>query len=253
MPTVTALSAPYGNFLLGPQPGPGVCEVCFDLTGGPPRCHHCARPDRVIAAVAPISYSVAHEQLHHALAGYKRPPAEVARRFELELAAVLWRYLQRHEQCLARAAEVSQFQLVTTVPSSHSERDRTHPLHRIAGKLCGATRERHRRLLTRTDMPVTPRTERADKFRSEGLDGESVLLLDDTWTTGANARSAAAALTQAGAGTIAVLVIGRHLRRDYRDNHRRLDALASPFDWETCPHHSTREHRPVRTPTHAAH
>ncbi|MDQ2896915.1 MAG: hypothetical protein M3Y09_14925 [Actinomycetota bacterium] len=237
MPTVAALTAPYGNFLLGPRSGPAVCEVCFDLTGGPPRCHHCARPDPCIATVAPISYSVAHEQLHHALAGYKRPPADVAQRFQLELAAVLWRHLQRHEACLARAAGVARFPLITTVPSSHPERDRIHPLHRIAGELCGVTRRRHRRLLTRTDTPVTPRSERADKFEAEPLDGEPVLLLDDTWTTGANARSAAAALTRAGAGTIAVLVIGRHLSRDYRDNHRRLDALASPFDWETCPHH----------------
>ncbi len=134
MPTVSALSAPYGNFLLGPRPGPGVCEVCFDLTAGPPRCHHCARPDRAIATVAPISYSVAHEQLHHALAGYKRPPADVAQRFQLELAAVVWRHLERHEACLARAAGVAGFNVVTTVPSSHAERDRTHPLRRIAGR-----------------------------------------------------------------------------------------------------------------------
>ncbi len=241
MPTVTALSDPYGNFLLSPQPGPGVCEVCFDLTGGPPRCHHCARSDGVIAAVAPISYSVAHEQLHHALAGYKRPPADVAQRFQLELAAVVWRYLQGHEQCLAHVAGVDRFQFVTTVPSSHPGRDRTHPLPRIAGELCGATRDRHRRLLTRTNTPVPPRCERADKFDAEPLDGKPVLLIDDTWTTGANARSAAAALTRAGAGTIAVLVIGRHLSRDYRDNRRRLDALANPFDWETYPHHPADE------------
>lgn len=237
MPTVATLTAPYGNFLLSPRSGRGVCEVCFDLTGGPPRCHHCARPDHSISAVTPISYSVAHEQLHHALAGYKRPPADVAQRFQLELAAVVWRHLQRHEACLARAAGVARFQLVATVPSSHAERDRNHPLHRIAGALCGVTRDRHRRLLTRTGMPMTPRAERRDKFRAPPLDGESILLLDDTWTTGANARSAAAALTSAGAGAIAVLVIGRHLRRDYRDNHRRLAQLTSPFDWENCPHH----------------
>jgi predicted amidophosphoribosyltransferase len=239
MPTVTALSAPYGNFLLAPRPGPGVCEVCFDLTGGPPRCHHCAHPDPAIAAVAPISYSVAHEQLHHALAGYKRSRADVAQRFQLELAAVVWRHLEGHEACLARAAGVSRFHFVTTVPSSHAERDVTHPLRRIAGELCGVTRDRHRRLLTRTSTPASPRVIQPDKFASEPLDGESVLLIDDTWTTGANARSAADALSRAGAGAIAVLVIGRHLHRDYGDNGRRLAELATPFDWEACAHHRT--------------
>ena len=232
MPNVTALSAPYGNFLLSPRAGGGVCEVCFDLTSGPPRCHHCARPEHAIATVAPISYSVAHEQLHHALAGYKRPPADVAERFQLELAAVVWRHLDRHEACLARATGVPRFHLVTTVPSSHPERDRSHPLHRIAGELCGVTRDRYRRLLTRTDTPVPARAEHPGKFAGQPLDGESILLVDDTWTTGANARSAAGALTRAGAGPIAVLVIGRHLHRDYRDNRRRLAELSTPFDWD---------------------
>ncbi len=73
------------------------------------------------------------------------------------------------------------------------------------------------------------------------LDGESVLLIDDTWTTGANARSAAAAL-RAGAGAIAVLVIGRHLHRDYGDNRRAAaPSLPTPFDWEACAHHLTGE------------
>jgi predicted amidophosphoribosyltransferase len=251
MPTVTALSAPYGNFLLGPRAGPGVCEVCFDLTSGPPRCHHCARPDDAIATVAPISYSVAHEQLHHALRGYKRPPADVAQRFQLELAAVVWRHLDRHETCLAHAAGVAGFQLVTTVPSSHPARDRTHPLHRIAGELCSVTRGRYRRVLTRTDTPVTPRAEQVDKFVSEPLEGEPVLLIDDTWTTGANARCAAGALARAGAGPIAVLVIGRHLRRDYGDNRRRLAELSTPFEWGTCAHHArvdSNRRTPVRVP-----
>ena len=250
MPTVAELSAPYGNFLLGPRPGPGVCEVCFDLTAGPPRCHHCAHPEPAITTVAPISYSVAHEQLHHALAGYKRPPQLSAARFQIELAAVLWRHLDAHEACLATAAGVdtSRFALVTTVPSGHRERDRTHPLHRIAGQLVGPTRARYVRLLQRTSIPVPSRTRSQDKFAAiTRLSGESVLLIDDTWTTGANAASAAATLRAVGAGPVAVLVIGRHLRRDYRDNARRLNALASPFDWDVCPHHARAAQR-----THAA-
>ena len=248
MPTVAELSAPYGNFLLGPRPGPGVCEVCFDLTAGPARCHHCIEPEPAIAAVTPISYSVAHEQLHHALAGYKRPPHVSAARFQIELAAVLWRYLGSHEACLARAAGAAgaRFAIVTTVPSGHPERDRTHPLHRIAAELVGPTRARYQRLLQRTGTPVPPRIRSREKFAAlRALNGEPVLLIDDTWTTGANAGSAAATLRGAGAGPVGVLVIGRHLHRDYRDNARRLNALASPFDWDVCPHHT-----PAAEPAH---
>jgi predicted amidophosphoribosyltransferase len=236
VPTVAELTALYGNFMLGPQPGPGVCEGCFDLTDGTfRRCYRCGHSGPWIDAMAPISYSVAHEQLHHALAGYKRLPSAVAHRLEIELAAVLWRHLAAHERCLAQAAGTHGFELVTTVPSSSGERDAVHPLHRIAGRLAGPTRSRHERLLRRTGTSVAPREFNAHKYEAVAeLAGRSVLLIDDTWTTGANARSAAAALKMAGAGAVAALVIGRHVNRDWQRNDRLLQALESPFDWARC-------------------
>ena len=93
MPTVAALSAPYGNFMLGPRSGPDVCSACFNLTDGYGRCYACAHGGRWLDAMAPISYSVSGEQLHHALASYKRLSGPGARHFALGLAAVLWRHL----------------------------------------------------------------------------------------------------------------------------------------------------------------
>ena len=132
MPTVAELTALYSNFLLGPRRGPGVCRHCFNLTDGDRLSFACVHPTPRLDAVAPISYSVAHEQLHHALAGYKRAPQPVARRLQVELAAVLWRHLAAHEACLARAARIAPrtFELVTTVPSSDRQRDQLHPLPR---------------------------------------------------------------------------------------------------------------------------
>ena len=43
------------------------------------------------------------------------------------------------------------------------------------------------------------------------LDGETVLLLDDTWTAGGHAQSAAHTLLAAGASKVALVVIGRHV------------------------------------------
>jgi predicted amidophosphoribosyltransferase len=248
MSRVAELTDLYANFMLGPRPGPSVCEVCLDLTDGRRRCLRCDRAPEWLDAVAPVSYSVAHEQLHHALAGYKRPPAVVARRFEIELAAVLWRFLAVHEPCLAHAAATNEFELVTTVPSSNRQRDRAHPLHRIVGELAGPTRARFKRVLSRSAAAVRPRTYDPAKFETaRDLTGTSVLLIDDTWTTGANARSAAAALKQAGAATVAAVVIGRHLHRDYGDNDRQLGALSSPFDWEGCALHHRRANRVIAT------
>jgi predicted amidophosphoribosyltransferase len=238
MPRVAELTALYGNFMLGPIPGPGVCDVCSDLIDADGRCHRCVGATQDLDAVAPVSYSVADEQLHHALSGYKRPPDVVASRFQVELAAVLWRYLELHEACVAYAAQTKGFAVVTTVPSSTPKRVDTHPLQRIVGDLVRPTRDRYERLLRRSTKTTQPHRLDPHKFEAaRDLTGTDVLLIDDTWTTGANARSAAAALKAGGARTVAAVVIGRHLHRDYRDNDRRLRALRSPFDWDVCALH----------------
>src|ERR1700716_3681541 len=101
MPTVAELTGLYENFMLGPRPGPGVCQVCFNFPAGYEQCYACANGSLLLDAVAPISYSVAHEQLHHALARYKRLSGEAARRLRLQLAAVLWRHLAMPQECVA--------------------------------------------------------------------------------------------------------------------------------------------------------
>lgn len=235
MPSVAELSAPYANFMLNPRREPEVCSVCFNFTRGYERCYACTHNAAVLTAVAPISYSVGLEQLHRALMGYKRLTGEVARRLRVELAAVLWRYLAAHEHCVARAAGVERFELVTTVPSGEIARDAAHPLRQMVGELIGPTRDRHRQLLRRSEVEVPKREFSAAKFAPlDGLDGQTVLLIDDTWTTGASAQSAAAALRDAGAGRVAAVVIGRHLNRDWHENDRRLRGITRPFDWTTC-------------------
>jgi predicted amidophosphoribosyltransferase len=235
MPTVAELTAGYGNFMLGPRTGPEVCGVCFNFTTGYERCYACAHGLPWLDALVPISYSVAREQLHHTLASYKRLEGEIARRFTVELAAVLWRFLAHHEACVAAAVGVSRFDLVTTVPSSDRARDEHHPLRTIVGELVGPTRERHERLVGRTETTVPARGFDREKYESiRRLAGEPVLLIDDTWTTGANAQSAAAALKSAGSGPVAAVVIGRHLNRQWHHNDRRLRRITRPFDWSTC-------------------
>lgn len=235
MPTVGELTAVYGNFLLSPRTGPGVCAVCFNFTDGYDRCYACAHTPQRLDVVLPVSYSVGHEQLHHALALYKRRDDEVSRRLRAELAAVLWRFLDRHERCIANGAGVMRFDLVTTVPSGQAEREPSHPLPHLVADTVEPTRSRYRRLLARSEVACPPRTFSLDKFRATTmLHGDAVLLIDDTWTTGANAQSAAAALKAAGAGRVAALVIGRHLNREWHENDQRLRRFTRPFDWETC-------------------
>jgi predicted amidophosphoribosyltransferase len=235
MPTVAELTELYTNFMLGPRSGPDVCTTCFNFTRGYERCYACAHNEAWLDVVAPISYSVAHEQLHHALARYKRLEGAVARRLSVELAAVLWRFLDGHERCVAQVAGVTGFELVTTVPSSDAVRDRQHPLRWIVGEVVGPTRDRHAQLLRRSEKNVEARAFDPQKFEPLGdINDRSVLLIDDTWTTGANAQSAAATLKLAGANRVAAVVVGRHLNREWHQNDRRLRGITRPFEWSRC-------------------
>lgn len=235
MPTVAELTEAYGNFMLGPVRGPGVCDVCFTFTDGHSRCQSCARTPQALDVLAPISYSVGAGQLHHVLAAYKRHDGQVRHALSTQLAAVLWRFLSSHEQCVARAAGVPTFDLVATVPSGHDERDASHPLRWMVSEAVAPTRARHRRLLGRSAVAVVPHE--FDRRRYEATDeaaAKTVLIIDDTWTTGANVQSAATALKEAGARKVAAVVIGRHLNRKWGRNEQRLRALDRPFDWTRC-------------------
>lgn len=239
MPTVAELSDAYSNFMLNPA-SPAeerVCPVCLTFTGeGYAYCVSCQHGAHHADVVVPISYSVHFGQLHTALRKYKRDPVEmVARRFEIELAAVLWRFLAVHEVCVARAAGVERFDVVTVVPSGDAVRDLHHPLRRIIGDTVRVTSDRYLLALERSSHDVDPRIVDARKYAvTEEIAGSSCLLVDDTWTTGASVQSAAGALKAAGAPAVGVVAIGRHIHDDWGDNEARLRALPRPFDWSRC-------------------
>jgi predicted phosphoribosyltransferase len=129
--------------------------------------------------------------------------------------------------------------MVTTVPSGSRERDERHPLPGIVGYSVEPTKDRYARLLERTPVEVEPHVFSREKYAPiRELSGESVLLLDDTWTRGASMQSAAATLKAAGAGAVGAMVIGRYVRRDFDDHAARVDAIRAPFDWTTCWHHN---------------
>jgi predicted amidophosphoribosyltransferase len=223
--------------LRAPRHGPGVCVRCFNFTREPDYelCYACATGEQHLDAMVPIAYSVAHEQLHHDLVRYKRyadPWVEMA---VARLALILGRFLASHEACLASTAGATAFDVVATVPSGQVGRDEFHPLRRIVGEMVESTAERHERLLRRSSTPVRARAFDPARYRAvRPLTGANVLLIDDTWTTGASAQSAAAALKAAGAACVGAVVIGRHLNREWFENDQRLRHIARPLRRSIC-------------------
>ena len=162
--------------------------------------------------------AVKRGQLAHELWHYKYDlDASVRSRLTTRLAAVLWRFLGEHEAHIASAVDVPGFDIVTTVPRTR-ERDGEHPLANIVGTIVGHTRSRFEPLLAlRPDAMAKAHSLLADRYRPMRAlrNDPGVLLVDDTWTTGGNAHSAAIALKEAGAAKVAIVVLGRHFDRSF--------------------------------------
>ena len=221
--------------------GPGVCDVCHGApNAGWPRCWSCAQTVRQVShpieLVVPISLTELPGQLHHVLRSYKRDdyPASVRDGFRQQVSALLARFLWKHGHCVQTVA-AEDWDCLTIVPSSQG-RAGDHPLEG-AIRLFPSLRDQYRALLT-------PGTERADHNRAsdfayavtEDVSGLRVLLVDDTFTSGARAQSAASALQLAGARVVAMVPIGRVIRPEFSTESATLLARArgEPFDFEVC-------------------
>lgn len=242
MTTVVGLSARYANFLVHPLlPGSGVCQTCCGPARvGYPTCWPCRETGRILGtgvadAVVPVSLALKGEQYANELWRYKNTAGPQQQYFRTGLAAVLWRFLVLHEVCIAEHCAVPGFDVVTTVPSTSGRAD--HPLQTMVATMVGVTRDRHRDLLRPTPAAVAlGRGASSARYASSVLWGENVLLIDDTWTTGNHAQSAAAALKAAGAGSVAVVILGRHLNGGYGDTATHVEqARLRRFSWDVCP------------------
>lgn len=59
--------------------------------------------------------------------------------------------------------------------------------------------------------------------------------MDDTWTTGSKAQSAALAVRTAGARYVTLLCVARWCKHDWDDHRALLDRFTDPYDAAMCP------------------
>ncbi|MEU0407899.1 hypothetical protein ABZ307_08735 [Streptomyces griseorubiginosus] len=220
--------------------GPGVCQICRGTANvGYPSCRQCQQTGNVLDTgvadvVVPVSLALKGEQYANELWRYKNAAGPQQMYFRMGLAAVLWRFLALHEGCIAAHCAVPGFDIVTTAPSTSGREN--HPLRTIAAEMVEVTRDRYRDLLTPTpDAAALGRNPSRSRYASEALWGENVLVIDDTWTSGNHVQSASAALKAAGAGSVAVVVLGRHLNISYGDTATLVEqARLRRFSWNVC-------------------
>lgn len=212
------------------------CERCYGASGYRddgevwPVCWHCRRYGDVVNTFVPIVYSV-DAGLESMLHRYKDRGIDWLQR---PLASLLTRFVRGHADCIDRDARG--IDIATVVPSDNEAR----PFNHLEALMHGITGDP---VLNRYDWNFeaikrnrgTARPSRGElkssayRVETEQVDGAAVLLLDDTWTSGSSASSAAKALKEAGAAHVTVLTLGRQLNagnhfgssdRIYADRHQ---------------------------------
>ena len=214
------------------------CEVCRGpARPGFVRCYQCGRHDLLghgllADAVVPISYSIKGTAFADDLWRYKSSPAPGASA-RASVLALLLAFLADHGACVWRRAAMPWPTRLAVVPTG-AGRPGPHPLLGLVSPYLR--------------LPVCPLAIRPgrqgrdldrDRFRASPIPaGASVLLLDDTWVSGASAQSAVAALKLAGARRVAVVVLGRHVNPDDPAAGPLLARLApARYDPSTCAVH----------------
>lgn len=183
--------------------------------------------------VAPVTYAIAGTDSAALLRDYKNHPSRAVRqRCSDEIGSLLRVALWLHEGCLGRAVGMP-VAVRTTVPSL-TLRPGVHPFAELAhdvtnveeNLLVAAPRADCRRVVTPHKFMVSS---------AAVVAGRHVLVLDDIWTTGSNAQSAALALRAAGAAAVSVLVLGRWLNPSYPPTKAFLTWRPEEFDPRRCP------------------
>jgi hypothetical protein len=225
-----------------PPAGDGLCACCRGpARTGRARCYRCdlyaeCLPGLLPDVVAPVAYAAkggrhAADLWRYKSAGPGAAPARDA------LRALLLVFLRDHGPCVWQRAGMTRPTHAAVVPSRRGRRG-THPLQALAAPYLALpwVRLALARPGNLADGDPAGRDPDPGRFAAERIAGASVLLLDDTWTSGASATSAAAALRLAGARSVAVIVLGRHLD-DPGGRDDRFSARAMPFRLGLCAVH----------------
>lgn len=238
----------YGSYLRNVRPAqPGLCVVCSTpVSEGYLRCRACSqigpspgrigRSSEMADRIAFLTYAVEGGQAYSVLRGYKKPSVQ-DRYWTAAATWVVW-FLGRHGHCAQElAGSATAGWAWATVPSARSGRTGEHPLHFIVRQVWGKTYPEARLSLS-AGAEGQGRGYDPGKFTADAVvPGSHVILIDDSWTTGANVQSAATALKAAGASQVSAMLLARLLRDSWEPTRQFIASggLRAPFDPNLCP------------------
>jgi predicted amidophosphoribosyltransferase len=229
---------------LAPSVAPLVddaCSLCHGSVGYQDddeafdRCYHCSHYADTLAALVPALYSVA-DGLESALHQYK-DFGQQHRWLATPLSSILTEFLDEHLACIENL--IGGVDVAVSVPSNNDGRGFDHIQEMLDSAL---------------EWPLDWRGDVIAKVR-EGRPGRgvmdpsfyrvvtdlavmrnaSVLLLDDTWTSGASLMSVAACLRDSGAERVVGLTIGRQLSPGFGSSDDLITtARARDFNRDVC-------------------
>lgn len=209
------------------------CRTCAGpAEPGFARCYQCERARSeagglLADAVAAAGYAVRGGRLAGDLYRYKSAETAdgAARQAAARLTRRLGAFLAGQGPELWRAAGMAAGPAAAAVVPSGQGRPGPHPLAAIVRSCLDLPQVR----LAVRPAEVHGRGVNPDWVRvGSPVAGVDVLVVDDTWVSGGSAQSVAAALKQAGARRVAVVVLGRHVNPADRRSERFLAALSPP-------------------------
>lgn len=211
-----------------PPPDP-TCKICAGIPGsGYSTCYACSqRPVTVTRPLGLVTYTWPKGQAGQTMRAYKAN-GDTAHDLMTSLVAYAtvahWPCIETHTGSTPDGW--------ACVPSL-SGRSGPHPLEEIVSKFMRSVPN-----VAITPGPVRGNARSFDPnhFAVQTTSARHVLLIDDTWTTGAHLQSAAAALQKVGVEKVTGLVMARWLEPTFGNTQAFIEGLTSDFNPDICPY-----------------
>jgi hypothetical protein len=184
--------------------------------------------------VVPMSVAPNPGPWYSRLATYKT----FHRGYSSVLASLAYTFLTTHEAEVEHALG-GEMDRITVVPSTRGVPPDTQPLRRVLS-LIPPLEEHTAALLRHVPGQKVGRQEyQPGAFECVvPVDGQRIILIEDTWVTGAKAVSAAGALLAAGAENVLIMPMGRMVQPKsgyYPEDHPYFEWIDRPYDFQHWP------------------